>query len=265
MHTALVTLLDRLDSPRVEGTAVIDWGCPVPSFGDLSKARIATLGLNPSNREFVDGKGRELVGDCRRFHTLGSLGLSAWSEADARHLSLILERCRCYFQTNPYDQWFRVLDQVISRTGASYYSTAQRAAHLDVIPFATVHKWTQLDARERTTLFEAGRDTVGLLLRDSPVEALILNGRTVVTAFESIAGIQLSRRSMPSWSLARTSGRDVKGFAYWGVIDAVSGVTLRREILVLGFNHNVQSSFGVTTKVRNAIRDWVGLQVTRDL
>src|SRR3954451_1613485 len=107
MHTALATLIDRLDSSVASTTDVIPWGCPVPSFGDLSNSRVATLGLNPSNREFVDELGNELQGSYRRFHTLKSLGLRSWSDADARHLRLILESCRAYFSGNPYDKWFR--------------------------------------------------------------------------------------------------------------------------------------------------------------
>lgn len=33
-----------------------------------------------------------------------------------------------------------------------------------------------------------------------------------------------------------------------------------RDILVLGYSHNIQSSFGVTTEVIGAIRDWVAAQ-----
>src|SRR5512140_3439039 len=83
MHRALTTLIDRLDSPAVSGTNVIRWGCPVPSFGDLSNSKVATLGLNPSNREFMDESGNELEWTSRRFHTLHSLGLASWSDVDA--------------------------------------------------------------------------------------------------------------------------------------------------------------------------------------
>jgi hypothetical protein len=44
-------------------------------------------------------------------------------------------------------------------------------------------------------------------------------------------------------------------------VRALSGVQLGREVLVLGFNHNIQSSFGVTTRVRAAIRQWVARTV----
>jgi hypothetical protein len=137
MYATLTTLIDRLDSSAVSATKVIRWGCPVPSFGDLSTARVATLGLNPSNREFVDGLGNELQGALRRFHTLRSLGLKSWSDVDARHLRLILESCRTYFLVNPYDRWFKRLDQIVSGTNVSYYSTSSGACHLDLIPYAT--------------------------------------------------------------------------------------------------------------------------------
>src|SRR5690348_5636215 len=81
MNEELSILVSRLNDPIVSENEVIHWGCPVPSFGNLSTAKIATLGLNPSNREFVDKNGRELDGVHRRFHTLNSLGLSKWSDA----------------------------------------------------------------------------------------------------------------------------------------------------------------------------------------
>src|SRR5438045_226057 len=110
MHNTLATLLDRLDSPALAETDVIGWGCPVLFFGDLSNSRVATLGLNPSNREFVDEAGIELSGCVRRFHTLQSLGLSSWSQASAMHLELIINNYCDYFDANPYDVWFKRLD-----------------------------------------------------------------------------------------------------------------------------------------------------------
>src|SRR5690349_12868397 len=133
MKAALETLLQRLDGVTEERTSVIPWSAPVPSFGDLSRSTLATLGLNPSNREFVDIEGRELDGDARRFHTLGSLGLARWSEATRRHRELIAESCCTYFTRNPYDTWFKKLDFLIAGTNASYYDPHSSACHLDLI------------------------------------------------------------------------------------------------------------------------------------
>lgn len=257
MHPTLTTLIDRLDSPAVSGTDVIRWGCPVPSFGDLSSARVATLGLNPSNREFVDESGEELQGAFRRFHTLASLGLRSWSDVDARHLRLILESCRTYFVGNPYDRWFKRMDQVVLGTKASFYNASCGACHLDLIPYATARKWTELTARQRSSLLAVAADTLGLLLRDSQVRVLILNGRSVVEEFQEVAGIRLDLQQMRTWSLARKPKPDVMGLAYKGLVHTLSGIRLPHEILVLGYNHNLQSSFGVTNEVIVAIRDWI--------
>src|SRR5262245_11208827 len=107
MIETLSYLIERLTTPFIAETSVINWGCPVPSFGDLSKSRVATLGLNPSNKEFVDEAGNELDGLDRRFHTLGSLGLKSWSDVNSQHVDLIFDSCNNYFLGRPYDRWFK--------------------------------------------------------------------------------------------------------------------------------------------------------------
>jgi hypothetical protein len=250
-------LVKALIHPSIGSTGVIQWGSPVPSFGDISRSKVATLGLNPSNREFMDRHGNELRGPSRRFHTLNSLGISSWCEATASHYDLIFKSCRDYFACNPYDTWFRQLDHIISGTAASYYEPESAACHLDLIPFATTSKWTDLTDVQKKTLLHIAGDTLGRLLHDSPVRLLILNGRSVVNQFQDMTGITLDKKEMLDWSLRRAGKRCVLGFAYEGEVSAVAGVRLRRKLLVLGFNHNIQSSFGVTRSIRNSIRLWV--------
>jgi hypothetical protein len=258
MNLMLSILVRKLDEIALVSSNVIPWSCPVPVFGDLSRSKVATLGLNPSNREFVDDSGVELDATRRRFHTLHSLGLSRWSDVGAEDLHLIAETCRGYFSNNPYDGWFRKLDHIISGTTASYYDRAAQACHLDLVPYATTRKWTELGTRERSSLLADASDTLGLLLRDSSIEVLVGNGSAVVEHLQHLAGIRLEKQPMRDWTLPRISGRGVTGFAYQGSIGALCGVDLGREVLVLGFNHNIQSSFGVTSQVRDAIRKWVG-------
>jgi hypothetical protein len=57
--------------------------------------------------------------------------------------------------------------------------------------------------------------------------------------------------------LPRASGTGVKGYAYKGVITDVAGIRLKQAVAVLGYNHNIQSSFGVTREVKNSIRGWI--------
>lgn len=258
MIPALRDLVQRLENPDIAKAGVIQWGSPVPTFGDLGSSQIATIGLNPSNREFVDITGNELIGPFRRFQTLRSLGLNHWSDATTKHLHLIEESCTNYFSRNPYDTWFKELDSLLGGVASYYYANSTRSAcHMDVIPYATLSKWTELSALQRSKLLEIAGDTLGLLLRDSSIKFLILNGNTVVKNVESVSGTRLTRIEMPGWTLPRKAHGGVPGVSYCGRINKIRKVNLGREITVLGFNHNIQSSFGVTNEVKANIRRWI--------
>ncbi len=62
---------------------------------------------------------------------------------------------------------------------------------------------------------------------------------------------------MADWALPRGAGADVSGFAFRGVVDTLSRIRLGRSLLILGFNYNIQSSFGVTANVILSIRGWI--------
>lgn len=266
MYSTLINLVDQLAGSALDGTAVLRWGAPVPAFGDPAVSRVATLGLNPSNREFVDEAGQELTGAARRFHTLGSLGLTNWEDSDAQHLELVLRSCRDYFRTNPYDGWFRKLDKLLAGTGTSFYATGSPvpsqltptpACHLDLIPYATRRKWMDLTPWQRARLLNRSGDALSVLLRTSAIRLLLLNGRSVVEQFEILAGIRLERTEISGCTLPRHSGMPVKGVGYSGIVCTVGGTQLSHELLVIGYNHNVQSSFGVTNDVMTSLRNWI--------
>ena len=254
---ALVRLFERLDCYELEDSGVLPGSSPIPAFGSPSTPRLATVGINPSNREFLDADGRELCGPSRRFHTLSSLRLHSWSEVDARHLATIIETHDSYFTHNPYDRWFDRLDKVISGANVSYYDPDRSACHLDIVPFATAKKWSDLSTRQRAVLIEASAESLALTLRASTIGTVVLNGISVVRAFEALAGVRFDRDAVPSWTLRRRRTRDVTGIAYKGCVDAMAGVNLGRSIMVLGFNHNLQSSFGVSTEIVISIKDWI--------
>jgi hypothetical protein len=256
MKSIVEVLLNQLSRKQLADAGVIPWSPPVPVFGDLNSSYVATMGLNPSNREFEDIYGNELEGNVRRFETLNSLGLKSWKEAQGKHVQQILVSYRKYFATNPYDGWFKKLDFLISDTHASFYCGT--ASHLDLIPYATSKKWSSLTWTERKTLLVASGNTIARILSESPVRLLVLNGASVVSLFQSIAGIQLKRTGMPSWTLCSDSDRPVFGYAYRGTIEALDGVSLKRKMLVVGFNHNIQSSFGVKKEIIESLRRWIG-------
>ncbi|MCG8911430.1 hypothetical protein [Pseudomonas sp. DP-17] len=241
----------------MKNSDVIRWGAPIPSFGDPSIAQLATLGLNPSDKEYTDNTGIELDNDNRRFHTLHSLGIESWKKITSEQLHLIEKSCTEYFLRNPYNNWFKPLDSIISGTSTSYYNKLFHAVHLDLIPFATQSKWANLKQRQKDTLLKSSEHILGKILKESPIKVIILNGSTVVENFIKITNTRLNIQHIPEWDLSRASSAKVKGIAYRGVVKTVSNISLDSPILALGFNHNIQSSFGVTTKVRKSITDWV--------
>ncbi len=257
-HNLLRKLICQLAELKSKQARLLSWGSPVLCFGQLPKARVATLGLNPSNKEFVDGGGRELTGTVRRFHSLTSLGLSKWSDVDKLQIDLIWASCTDYFARNPYNGWFQVLEKLFYNSGFSFYNAMHNpVCHLDLVPYATTVKWMSLTKDERTKLMAVGCESLGLLLRDSAVEILILNGQTVVESLQKVAMVVFEKEEVPEWRLSRLSTSPVSGYSYRGHITQINGTKLERKIGILGYNHNLQSSFGVTSKVRSAIGKWL--------
>jgi hypothetical protein len=175
----------------------------------------------------------------------------------------ILQACQHYFANNPYDLWFRRLDVLISNTRASYYFG--NAAHLDLVPYATLSKWSTLKSQQRGALLHASGRTLLWLLRESPIRVLILNGASVVSNFQSMFGVDLEKTLMPSWALRPDRETCVRGYSYTGRIREAAGVSFKRGIMVLGFNHNIQSSFGMTSGVASSIQRWIGLMSEKAL
>lgn len=257
MKKAIADLTRKLGDRRLADSEVISWGSPIAAFGDPESSNLATLGINPSNLEFVGSNGLELDGNSRRFHTLKSLRLTRWSDADSYHHGLIAETCREYFHRNPYDRWFKVLNSILSGTGNSYYDSLWPACHLDLVPFATACKWTSLTRAQQSTLFAVAGDSLGSLIRAGSIRTIILNGSAVVLGLQLLSGVEFTRTPMRRWNLGRQSGPDVAGFAFRAKIKSICGVRLGRTVTVLGYNHNLQSSFGVTKAVCDSIRTWI--------
>jgi hypothetical protein len=257
MIEEIADLVLRFTAPAINDLEIIEWASPVPAFGEPKRSKIATLGLNPSNKEFVGHDGKELMNHDRRFHTLTSLCITDWSQLTREQLQLLSEQCTAYFFRNPYDGWFKKLDFLISGTSLSYYFPSGEACHLDLIPYATSVKWGNLPSSTRNILLEKYGDVLGTIIRDSSIQVLVLNGKTVIDNFKKISDIDYTIKRKPQWDLPRKTGQAVAGFSYEGRITHIGGIPLGKNMLVMGFNHNIQSSFGVTTGVQIAIRNWI--------
>jgi hypothetical protein len=255
-------LISIFNSKQVSELGVIEWASPVIYFGNLANSKIATVGINPSNLEFQTKKGEEITGQKRRFHTLKSLELSSWSKLNDQHIEAIADYCSTYFIRNPYDYWFKQLDYLIQPAGISYYFPSLQACHLDIIPFATAIKWRNLSSSQRMQISENLKLSLGELINSSKLQALVLNGQSVVDFMEELSNNEFKKKQMKNWTLKRKETKDVIGYSYSGAIDSIGSTKLNRKLKVYGYNHNIQSSYGVSKTVHSNIRDWVSQKIS---
>lgn len=176
MHDFVIDRIRRQPSSRS-----VPGSLPIVAFGDMVSATVATVGLNPSDKEYLDRAGLELTDLNRRFETLGSLGATRRQSLSLAQCEVALERMRSYFQpSKPVYSWFRSLDRVLQGYGVHY--SAGEATHLDLVQEATSPTWSAL-AKQYPESANELRATDLPFLREqicrSRYEVVICNGRSV--------------------------------------------------------------------------------------
>lgn len=221
---------------------VVDGSTPVISFGDALQAKVATLGINPSRVEFLDNKGVELVEDQRRLATHQSLGCSDLSKAPDTVIAQVLDECCSYFEKKPYMKWFKPLEEILNGVDASYF--AGSACHLDLVQWATDPVWAKLEPKSvRQNLIEADAQFLSEQLSNENIQLLLLNGTGVISAVQSSFGVGFDEDE-PIVGLHKDPVRIFTG-------------KLFDHITVIGWSVNLQSSFGVSLKLRHALKNKV--------
>ena len=223
------------------GTPVLPGSTPVVAFGDSARAEVATLGINPSAREFVE-KGVLLEGADRRLATLDSLHAGRLDDLTAAQVASIIADCASYFQRQPYRRWFDPLDQVLhAGTGTSYYDGS--ACHLDLVQWATDPIWGNIrDRAVRRTLLEDGVPHLRAQLKHEHIRVVVMNGNQVL---EQVVATQLAELTeVGRLPMAHTTCRLLVGKA--------AGITW------VGWSANIQSSRGVTRQLRRGLAEWLG-------
>lgn len=164
----------RTQSALLEDPTIGPWllrcATPVLAFGRWQSAEIATAGLNPSEREFCDPRGNELVPPKRRFlHRSSSDGVepSPATLAESRRLA------EGYFELgNAYWSWFRGFQPLLDELGCTF--ERGRACHTDYMtPFATTKGIGSVPAHVATSLQLDGIRSWKAVLRLMPALRLV--------------------------------------------------------------------------------------------
>jgi len=194
--------IEFMSPPRDCG--VVYGSTPVVSFGDFTKAKVATIGINPSSLEFMDksasGTSNSLLPEgFKRLADAESLGLISDDELDDDTAEYILgstgareiwEKCRDYFSNpNAYWSWFSDLESVLSGLSVSYKDSS--ACHLDISPWATDPVFRDLTKEQRDRLLLGESDFLEWQIAKSNIEIVIFNGAQVYESLNSLNSFRL--------------------------------------------------------------------------
>ncbi len=227
-------------------SGVLAGSTPVVFRGQQPTARVVSVGINPSIREFHARNGVELDGDQRRFETLNSLGVESMNDVTEAMKAQFQQRFLDYFSGNPYMEWFAPMERIIQGvTGASFF--AGTAYHLDLVHVATDPRWGQLGGRVQRDLLRRDRPSVIQQLHNPSLEVIYLNGRTVCNEVGRF--IPLTQRMTQFW------GRGPRrGFHRGWCGDAK----------VVGCSSNIQEE-RLKSADRAAFLEWIIDECRRDL
>jgi hypothetical protein len=253
MYDKIRELLDTVEDSASD--LIIKDYVPILYFGDIMNSRIATIGLNPSDKEYYDSVGQPYD----RFVSKDNLQIDSWSNISNEKIDLIKNSFDYYFNNRPYKNWFNRLEDLLVDGEFSYYFPYNNIVHLDIIPVATKEKWGSLSLSEQDLLISQFGNYLEYLITESYIEVCILNGQGVVDNFQKVFGQLIDKEYVEQWNI-KTKNKVVKGKSYKTVLKAKD-----KKILILGFNHNIQSSFGVSKEIVFSIRRWLQREINEFL
>ncbi len=232
--TAMVRRTPPVGAPVVSGST------PVVAFGNPARAEVATLGINPSAREFF-ARGRLLTGTNRRLATLESLGAERLDRLTDDQVATVVAECATYFDRRPYRRWFDPLEQLLTTGyGVSFYDGS--ACHLDLVQWATDPTWGRIPERRiRHSLLEDGVPHLRAQLARENVRVVLLNGRQVV---EQVLAL-------------RVAELDEVGHLPLGTRTCRLYVGTGEGLRWAGWSTNLQSSYGVSGDFKNLLGAWL--------
>lgn len=223
-------VLDRARLPPAPGSGVVPGSTPVVCLGDPSTAAVATLGIAPPPRQFLDHSGRLLTGARRRLATLDSLGAHRPAGLTTAQARAVVDACTAYFERHPH-HWFQALDEVLrTGLGASYY--AGTACHLHLVQWATTTRWTGLTPAMQADLLRADLGFVRRQLDEGRFRVVVVTGQP------ALRWVQES--GLVTWRHAATLHGAPTARVYTG---------LRADLRFVGWSCTLQGSAGAAAHV----------------
>ena len=177
--------IERVLRPKPKIKEILPGSTPVISFGNPHKSTVATLGINPSTKEFLIGnKNKRLrpIGS-KRLIDLEILKKQENEPLSIKDAEIIIQSCYEYFENkNWYKSWFKPMEQmVLSQLGFSYFAgNSPKACHLDIVQWATDPVWSLVSKRSKELLVESDREFLAKQLKVHKFKFILLNGDSAI-------------------------------------------------------------------------------------
>ena len=206
-------VIERAMAPYPAISQIVEFSTPVVSFGYPKRAKVATLGINPSSNEFQIGNGNKnpLSEGSKRLVDTELLGINkplSLTDSQARE---VIHGCYSYFRNKPY-KWFEDLQtNVLTPTGNSYQQGT--ACHLDLVQWATDPVWQdkRMPKATRRLLLESDKEFLRFQLTNYKFDYVFLNGSTVIKQVEKLGVVELRKVDEIRFSKNGINSRIVQG------------------------------------------------------
>lgn len=169
-------ILDFISQPIPENIGILAHSIPIPFFGNIEKSIVATLSLNPSDKEFRQDRHPSLIlaNEKKRFKDRDFFDITDKQSLTKFQAEIAYDSYLSYFKNNPYKKWFNKLDSLLSPVGFSYYDGTM--SHLDITPWATFQKWDNLNTKD--AVLNASANISEYILDNYDLKFLFVNGKT---------------------------------------------------------------------------------------
>jgi hypothetical protein len=223
---------------------IVEESTPVVCFGDITKAKALTIGINPSSSEFtklVEKQRVLLTGGERKLADLKYLGAKETQELSDDQVSQVWQGCLDYFD-GPYYKWFlKMQDTILSPLNFSY--VGRTAAHLDLIQWATDPLWQKMDdedPKEAAAHLKADLPFLIKQIESSDVEFIFLSGTPVVESLTELFDLKFVAKTA-------AEGKSKQNSLYIGKW---------KNTVVLGTSMNVPDS-NTSNAHREFLKKWI--------
>jgi hypothetical protein len=235
-------LLGRIMTANPRDSFIVERSFPITHFGHLEKARVATIGINPSVREFFDGRKTPtlLDDDHKRVLDRDSIGIRDHEVPSIDDALKVLASYNGYFETPNYYSWFKAMQKwALDPLAVSYVEGT--VAHLDLVQWATKPVWGGIESKDvREQLVLSDSRFLSEQIRMSRPELVLFNGSTVVNTLKKFGHfVEEQTGEIPG----------SRGFKYF--------IGRCGDARAIGWSLNIQSQPDPENQSKKALQAWL--------